>query len=354
MGEQGVTDSPVAQTVFVSDAAAVEESRSVIEAFYGERIPAVTYVPQTPCQDALVAIEAFGLDHRRTPVEIDRRDGRLTVVRHDGMAWCHCGHVGSGSMNGSVHARALDAFEEMNSRLEGAGFRFAQVVRTWLYLGDIVGPDGDRQRYQELNRARADFFEDVPFRDGPVRTSRACREFFPASTGIGANGRDVVMSCIALFSERDDLSITPLENPNQTSAFHYDAVYSPESPRFSRATAVVGEESATLFVSGTASITHSESCHPGDVERQTHQTLDNIAALIGKSNCRSHGLEEFGATLSDLAHMRVYLKNRSDFARVQAICRARVGNLPTIYTVADVCREELLVEIEGVAFSRRA
>jgi enamine deaminase RidA (YjgF/YER057c/UK114 family) len=235
--------------------------------------------------------------------------------------------------------------------LDAAGFGFGQVVRTWLYLGDIIGQEGDRQRYHELNRARADYFRRVSFQNPPGRNGRP---FYPASTGVGAEGRGMLMSCVALRSDRGDCAVVALENPCQTSAFDYAACHSPASPRFSRAAAVILDDLATVFISGTASIVESRSLHPGDVERQTDQTLDNIASLIGEENYQSHGLNGFGATLADLAKMRVYLKRASDYPRVRELCRRRVGDLPVVYTVADICRPELLVEIEALAYARRA
>ena len=50
--------------------------------------------------------------------------------------------------------------------------------------------------------------------------------------------------------------------------------------------------------------------------------------------------------------MRVYIKNQEDYQKTRAVCEDRFGEVPTIYAVADVCRPELLVEIEGIAFSR--
>jgi len=75
--------------------------------------------------------------------------------------------------------------------------------------------------------------------------------------------------------------------------------------------------------------------------------------LIAADNFRGHGLDGFGATLGDLALARVYLKRHEDYAQARAICEERLGELPTIYAVGDICRPELLVEIEGMAFSRR-
>ena len=152
-----------------------------------------------------------------------------------------------------------------------------------MYLGDIVGPEGETQRYKELNRARTDFYRDVHFGNNHVAPG-AVGNIYPASTGIGTDGSDVLMSCIALATSRDDVRLVPLENPLQTSAFDYAARYGPKSPKFARAMAVVAGSTATIFVSGTASITDSTSRHPDDVEAQTRQTLDNIEALISAGN----------------------------------------------------------------------
>ena len=59
-------------------------------------------------------------------------------------------------------------------------------------------------------------------------------------------------------------------------------------------------------------------------------------------------------TLDDLALVRVYIKNQEDYSQTRAVCEQRLGELPVVYAVADVCRPELLVEIEGIAFSSQA
>ncbi len=159
------------------------------------------------------------------------------------------------------------------------------------------------------------------------------------------------MSCMAFSTDRDDIKAVPLENPRQTAAFDYAAAYSPESPKFSRAMALSCGRYATIFVSGTASITNSETQHCGDVVGQTHETLDNIQALIAEENLAAHGLPGHGTTLDGLAGVRVYIKHQEDYEKTRAVCEERLGELPTIYAVADVCRPDLLVEIEGIAFS---
>jgi enamine deaminase RidA (YjgF/YER057c/UK114 family) len=240
----------------------------------------------------------------------------------------------------------------MAAMLLRAGVGFERVIRTWLYLGDIVGKEGDTQRYMEMNRARSDFYQNIHFQAGR-RPPGFNPVVYPASTGIGTEGCDIIMSCIALDTGREDIVSMPLENPLQRSAFAYSPCYGLKSPKFCRAMALSCGPFATIFISGTASITNEETQHLGDVVGQTHQTLDNIEALISSENLARHGMPGLGTSLEGLACARVYVKHKEDFPAVREVCARRLGELPTVYAVADVCRPELLVEIEGIALCHR-
>jgi enamine deaminase RidA (YjgF/YER057c/UK114 family) len=350
VAEQGTRNSIVSQAVFIADGGRIDECHQIIREFYGEHMPATTYVPQHPCQGNLVAIEALGIGGGPGRVEIERHNEQVVTARHGGVAWTHISQIVPQIPAPGVYARSLNAFEQMREKLAAVNVPFDQIIRTWLYLGDIVGPEGETQRYKELNRARSDYYENIRFLAKHVMPG-VTETVYPASTGIGTDIRDIIMSCIAVTTKRDDLVIRPLENPLQTSAFDYMASYGPKSPKFSRAMALTAGECATFFISGTASITQSESQHIENVEAQTNQTLDNIAALISDQNACRHGLRGRGATLRDLAIARVYIKRQEDYAKTREVCEERLGELPVIYAVADVCRPELLVEIEAVGFS---
>lgn len=351
--EEGTRGSIVQQAVFMKDIGELETCRKIIHDFYGGELPATTYIPQPPCDGKLLSIEALGVGRATEGVEIQRVSDQLVIVKHSGVSWVHCGQIVPDTPATGTYDRSINAFEKMRALVEGVGVRFEQVIRTWLYLGDIVGPEGETQRYKELNRARTDFFKGLHFEAVKPPEGFTPPTPYPASTGIGSESRDVLMSCSALVTERDDLKATPLENPLQTSAFDYAAMYSQKSPKFARAMALSCGPFATIFISGTASITESETQYVGDVEGQTRQTLDNIEALISEDNLRRHGMPGLGTTLDGLALVRVYIKRQEDYARTRAACEARLGELPTVYAVADVCRPELLVEIEGIAFSQR-
>jgi len=349
MEEEGTLGSIVRQAVFVRDIEEIPTLRKIINDFYGDQLPATIYIPQPPCGGKLLEIEALGVGGKGE-VEIQRHSERMVVSRHDGVAWVHLANVFPETSATSVYDRSLDIFQRTADGLAVRGFSYEQVIRTWLYLGDIVGPEGETQRYKELNRARTDFYENIRF--STHLTPRGWNgAFYPASTGIGTNGKDVVMSSMALVTYRNDLTVVPLENPQQTSAFDYGRKFGRKSPKFARAMAIASRDLATIFVSGTASITEAETRFVGDVEGQTGQTLDNIAALISADNLRQHKLSGLGATLKDMSLVRVYIKRQEDYTKTRAVCEARLGEVPTIYAVADVCRPELLVEIEGIAFA---
>jgi enamine deaminase RidA (YjgF/YER057c/UK114 family) len=359
--------SIVQQAVFLADMTHRDRCRQIIADFYGRDIPVTSYIPQSPCGGRLLAIEALGVGQGNGEVQIERIGEELVIARHNGIAWVHAA-LAAHDHHGAAYCDATAAMRHMRSLLGQAGVRYDDIIRTWFYLGGITEKDGSEkknsekdgsampgkepvERYQELNRARADFYRDIRFLPGRAPAGRSCR-VFPASTGIGTSGRGVVLGAIALASDRKDIRAVPLENPRQTAAYDYASAYSAQSPKFSRAMALSCGTYATIFISGTASITDSQTRHAGDAPAQTEETLDNIAALISEENLCRHGLPGLGASLASLAFARVYIKRGEDYPAVREICERRLGGLPTIYAQADVCRPDLLVEIEGMAFSR--
>jgi chorismate lyase/3-hydroxybenzoate synthase len=103
-----------------------------------------------------------------------------------------------------------------------------------------------------------------------------------------------------------------------------------------------------LFVSGTASIVGHETIHPGDVAAQTRETMANISALLDEAN-RMVGASRYSL---DGLKFKVYVRQPSDLGAIEA---ALAGSLrscaPVVYLQADVCREDLLVEIEATGES---
>jgi pSer/pThr/pTyr-binding forkhead associated (FHA) protein/enamine deaminase RidA (YjgF/YER057c/UK114 family) len=352
-GVHGARGSIVHQAVYVADPDQIPECRAIIRDFYGDELPCTSYIPQAPCEGKQLAIEAIGLGRGAAGrVDIERVSEELVLVRHSGMTWAHAAPSTGDDVSDNAYEQGTAAFRRLEALLGRAGMRTDQVVRTWLYQGGIVAGEGATQRYKELNRARSDIYNGLSFL-GDLLPPGHPGGVYPASTGIGADGRRLDISAIALASDRTDVVVVPLENPRQVPAFRYGPHHSPKSPKFSRAMAVACGDYGMIFISGTASIVQSETRHVGDVGAQTEETLDNIAALISAGNLERHGLPGLGADLGGIGLARVYIKRREHYEQVRAVCERRLGELPTVYAVADICRPDLLVEIEGIALSRR-
>jgi enamine deaminase RidA (YjgF/YER057c/UK114 family) len=349
---EGGVDATVAQTVFLRDAGQAEECRRIAAGWFGERLPVTSYVLQPPCDGAMLSVESLSLAGEENNVQIGRLSEELAIARWNGLCWVYCAPRVSSAAETAAHEGTLGALGRARWLLARAGVGFDRVVRTWFYLGGIVAEEGPSQRYQELNRARNDFYWDIGFFGG-LGGQRCNRPAYPASTGIGAQGRGVAVSAVALMTARTDVAATPLENPRQTAAYDYAAHYSPHAPQFSRAVALSCGDDAAIFISGTASITDSESRHLGNAAAQAGETLANIEALVSAPNLARHGLPRLGASWEDVVAARVYVKRPEDYPAVRAVCEERLGAAPVTYVTADVCRPELLVEIEGIAFSRR-
>jgi enamine deaminase RidA (YjgF/YER057c/UK114 family) len=125
-----------------------------------------------------------------------------------------------------------------------------------------------------------------------------------------------------------------------------DAVKS--TPKFERAKLIETERGAICFVSGTAAIRGEESVDASSATMQTLRTIENIKHLVSKEN-----LERFGSKPYDLdyIYLQVFVKHEKDYEEVRKVVEEHYPQVSVVYTVADVCRSELLVEIEGILIS---
>ena len=365
--EQGFMENVAAMChFFIANIGMRELVRQLAHEICPQILGAVTFVSQAPASGAVIALELWAISGKKSFAVCKKIlecktliPGIIATAQFDGMRWFFGGGfqpdtLSTGAYNRSQYALKWLGYWLRNVQWAHWGwhrtYRPDQLLRTWIYQGHLLQPEGVTQRYKELNRARTDIFGKTKFLKQylPKNFKGAV---YPASTGIGADDFDVVISAVALDTKRKDVRVVPLENPKQTSAFNYDAVYSPQSPKFSRAMAVAVKNECLIFVSGTASITDSESQHIGDPEKQTEQTLDNIAVLIDGENLARHGLSGIASGLENFECVRIYIKRPSDLEVIQQVCQRRLPGVPTIYTIADICRPELLVEIEGVIFT---
>ena len=74
----------------------------------------------------------------------------------------------------------------------------------------------------------------------------------------------------------------------------------------------------------------------------------NAEYLVSNENLVRFGCKAYDLNLLNL---RVYIKNAADYDEVKATVDELYPQIPAVYTIADVCRDELLVEIEGILIS---
>ncbi len=210
---------------------------------------------------------------------------------------------------------------------------YPHLLRVWNYFSDINSQRDGLDSYQRFCRGRFRAFEE--------RYS----EFFsrlPAASAVGARSGGLRVYFLA--------AKTPgrhRENPRQMSAYHYPLQYGPRSPSFARATLKRWGGRGVLYISGTASITGHESRHLGDFGAQLEEAVRNVEVLI-QSTAADEGVGYHG--LADLGVMKVYLRDPAHFGAVQAQFEKTVGaGVPVLYLQGDICRADLLVEVEGIA-----
>jgi enamine deaminase RidA (YjgF/YER057c/UK114 family) len=231
---------------------------------------------------------------------------------------------------GALQLATEIAYQEIFDVLDAT--EHAHLIRVWNYLPQINAQAGGDERYRHFNSARQ-----MAFR----KSGRATMGTVPAACALGSPAGSP-LSIYFLAARRPPKMI---ENPRQTSAYHYPPKFGRHSPIFSRA-CVWGESPARrLFVSGTASIVGHETIHRGDVAAQTRETMVNIGALLEEAN-RIVASNHY--SLNGLK-LKVYVRNPSDLSAIQTTLAELLNPAASImYLQADVCREDLLVEIEAV------
>jgi chorismate lyase/3-hydroxybenzoate synthase len=187
-------------------------------------------------------------------------------------------------------------------------------LRIWNHVGSLNEHERGLERYQWFCAGRHDAFIDAGYHHDVD---------LPAASCVGMPGRGLVLYYLA--SREPGVQI---ENPRQVSAYHYPRQYGPKSPSFSRATSWRD----TLFVAGTSSVVGHETVHAGDVAAQLDETLRNIETLV---------------PLERIVAAKTYVRNARDYDVIAK--RLEHVFASNLFVEADICRPDLLLEIEAVA-----
>ena len=208
------------------------------------------------------------------------------------------------------------------------------VYRFWNYMADINAVSHGLERYRQFNLGRQDAF---------LACGRNVVGELPSACALGTAKGPLQIAFLA-----GTAASLAIENPRQVNAYAYPEDYGPRSPTFSRASLLRLADGEMLFISGTASIVGHRTRHLGDVLGQTRETLANIEAVILEANRTMH---HRWFNPSQLFY-RVYVRHATDIGVIRDELRRLTGNhANAIFLQADICREDLLLEIETTAFS---
>lgn len=256
--------------------------------------------------------------------------GVVALRSPDHLVLHRCVPVAAGA---DMSALALETYRELLTRVHELGY--PHLVRIWNFVPDINRGAGDDETYVRFNHGRKTAFDLLGF--APAS--------YPAATGVGSPPGSPLTVVVAA-SRAEPIA---LENPRQTSAYLYPRRYGPRSPAFARAMLLPQAGGATLFISGTASIVGHQSQHRG-IQSQLAETLANLTRLTGCATEVASGLVP-GAR----RRWQVYLRDPADLPAVEHEVLRQLGGAASVaFLQADICRRELLIEIEGVCELVRA
>jgi enamine deaminase RidA (YjgF/YER057c/UK114 family) len=237
---------------------------------------------------------------------------------------------GQGSTKTAPTLQAERMLTRANEILSAEGATYRDVARTWIYLRNILA------WYGPFNVVRNGQYARFGLLAAPTDSGRALPP--PASTGIEGDfpsGAACVMDLLAVTGPPGRRpEITRLSNTKQKDAFSYGAA-------FSRGVCIREADVSLVQISGTAAIDEAgKSLYPDDVCAQIDRTLDNIEALMAQVKGK----------LSDMSSVTVFLKRSEDIPRYRQVAAQRgLADLPAVVVRADVCRAELLFELDAMA-----
>ncbi len=279
----------------------------------------VTWVEGSACDGGpLAGLQAVALAGGE--VQPIRVDGCVIGSVFEDGAFCHCvlGGVGPASPSAPRADQTRQTLDHLREALVRGGFRLGDLVRTWFFLDDLL------LWYDEFNRARTGVYSGVKFRTGSL----------PASTGIGARnpaGSALVAAAWAMQPLNRTARIEEVASPLQCPASAYGS-------SFSRAMEMSSPAGRRLFVSGTASIAPGgKTLWPEEPAKQVAQTMEVVQAI----------LETREFSLSHLTRATAYFKRQAYGRFFREWCATNGwAFLPVVSANCDVCRDDLLFELE--------
>lgn len=270
-----------------------------------------------------VALECFDAP---APLEVWQVDAEVTHGREGDLRWA----AGGGwlfaaieldeAVHGGVEATARQVYEALRRLIEHRAER--HVLRVWNYLDAINQGAGDAERYKQFCAGRASGMGAF-FAAG-----------FPAATAIGHHGPAGRLQVYLLACDQPGERI---ENPRQVSAWRYPRQYGRTPPSFARAMLLPARDA--LAISGTAAVVGHASAHEDDLHAQLVETFTNLETLLACG--------QLAPGFDTQSPLKAYVRHPADAPPVRDFIAQRLPGVPVLLLHGDICRSELLVEIDG-------
>lgn len=313
------------QMTYEADSAAALDGSVLARIRYGSGL--------TPCDDPRQINVALPQAGAAPLAEVWRSHLPVRYGWQDSFGLAHNGEVLFGHLRldeGEIThlARATTrAYVRIDMLLQRMGYPC--WLRVWNFLGHINHGEGDAERYRQFCQGR---YHALALKPG-FETQ------LPAATCVGTEGRGMTLYFLAARNPG-----AQVENPRQVSAFRYPAAYGPKSPSFSRANLKHWAGGIHLFVSGTASVVGHQTMHPGDALAQLDETWRNFAAVLQQATSLRPTAGPFRA-----AGLKIFLRRNKHVAALLPRARQLFGaEVPLLWLAGDICRRDLLLEIEGL------
>lgn len=231
--------------------------------------------------------------------------------------------IGKASVGNDVETATVELYKHLLSATSTG-----QILRIWNYVPRINEWDSGDENYRSFcsGRARA-------FATG-VSSSKVS---YPSASAVSCNGRELIVIGIAAKAG----AACHFENPLQCPAYQYPPQYGLKAPTFSRAT--IWAEGRGLYVSGTSSVSGHQTVHPLNLAGQLRVTAQNTHSIIAEA-------QTSGAEIAPPRPywLKAYVRNAHDLSDVEAWLARENWLVEDRFSIvqADICRRELLIEIE--------
>jgi chorismate lyase/3-hydroxybenzoate synthase len=221
------------------------------------------------------------------------------------------------------------AYNQLFDFIDSRGYK--HLLRVWNYVPHINAGAGSLDRYRRFCVGRHEAF---------TANGRVIGDDAPAACALGTRAGPLIIYFIAAKKAGQRV-----ENPRQVSAYRYPPQYGPRSPTFSRAMWARSVKEPMLFISGTASVVGHETLHAGNAAEQARETVVNLLAVMGEARV---GMPTSAAQEPDL-QLKAYVRDPQYLAAIRDRLAQTFGSRANVvYLHADICRSDLLLEVEGL------